>query len=231
MVSNDFFFEINLRMSTCFSSCLVVLVLLLFLLYGSLVFCTRAVPPILQTTRSSKYRRQGRLCHPATASWELVFFKMGTQKLLIQWHSKCLSVEEINQLQWESLERDTELVSCESWRHDIAATIGTRVCRHSPFWGDRFKMPLIFARPIRNGGSNLHSEPKPFEGSQNVKISTIYRSWQSCETMSESCVACIFLSTMIGFCHMQTHHSWEESTFSSQRWSGQGLQVFLLVCG
>ena len=138
---------------------------------------------------------------------------------------------EINQLQWQCLERDTELVSCESWRHDIVATTGTRVCRHSPFWGGRFKMPPIFARPIRNGGSNLHSEPKPFEGSQNVKISTIYRSWQSCETMSESCVACIFLSTMIGFCHMQTHHSWEESTFSSQRWSGQGLQVFLLVCG
>lgn len=27
---------------------------------------------------------------------------------------------------------------------------------------------------------------------------------------------------------MQTHHSWEESTFSSQRWSGQGLQVFFV---
>lgn len=46
--------------------------------------------------------------------------------------------------------------------------------------------------------------------------------------MSESCVACIFLSTRIVFCHMQTHQSWEESTFSSQRWSGQGLQVFFV---
>ena len=32
---------------------------------------------------------------------------------------------------------------------------------------------MHFARPIRNGGSNLHNEPKPFEGSPNVKISTV----------------------------------------------------------